>query len=70
MTTLDDRNLATQAVAINGDALMKCSIALKNDKQLVLLAVTTSVDALLWASPQLRWLSVWTHKKRKLRKLI
>ena len=72
MTTIDDRNLATQAVAINGDALMKCSIALKNDKQLVLLAVTTSVDALLWASPQLKedkdvLLQACTHFGRAIR---
>jgi hypothetical protein len=52
--TILDREKAFDACRVSGDALMECSNELKDDMDLVCLAVTTSVDTLLWASPRLR----------------
>ena len=52
--TITDYATAVTACQLNGDALMQCTPSLKNDKSLVLIAVTTSVDTLLWASPTLK----------------
>ena len=51
---ITDRSEAFLACRRNGDALMECSAELKDDKELVMVAVTSSVDTLLWASARLR----------------
>ena len=52
--SITDRSQAIEECSKNGDALMNCSSNLKDDKDLVMLAVQTAVDALLWASPRLK----------------
>ena len=49
------REAMLAAVKINGDALMTCTnVKLRNDKEIVLEAVKTGRDALLWASDNMR----------------
>ena len=49
------REAMLAAVKINGDALMTCTnVKLRNDKEIVMEAVKTGRDALLWASDNMR----------------
>ena len=49
------REAMLAAVKINGDALMTCTnVKLRNDKEIVMEAVKTGQDALLWASDNMR----------------